>query len=784
MSLLDLDRAVVLTPGDSPRLVSRAATVLVEEVCKRTGIAWPVVEQWPGASRPVIVVGAAQSGFPFRIPAPPTPPGPEGYRVWVDPSRQMVGVVGADARGAFYGVGRLLRNLDLRRGMIRLDEALTISSAPRYPIRGHQLGYRPKNNTYDAWSPEQFDQYIRELALFGANSIEILPPRTDDEPASPLMPVPPLEMMRRLAEMIAGYGLDVWLWYPNMGDDYGDPACRRAELAERAAIFGQLCRVDAVFIPGGDPGHLEPAALFDWAAQVADLLRQHHPRAKIWLSPQASRTGQDWLDQFYAQVQQEPDWLGGIVFAPWVKTPLPELRRIIPRRYPIRRYPDITHSLTCQYPAPNWDVAYALTLCREPINPRPSDFKHIHNVFQDYAVGGITYSEGINDDLNKFVWADQDWDPERPVLETVRDYVRLFIGAEYETILTRGFFALEENWRGPLLVNDGVERTLALWQSVERDAPPELLGNYRFQMGLLRAYYDAYLRRRLLHETELTRQAIDRLRDAATIGASRALLDARTTLGRIQAEPVARTWRARCEALAGALFASVGAQLSVTRYGAISWSRGAFMDGIDIPLSDAPWWAFELERVAQLDDEGERLRAITALVDRPASKRGGIYLNLGASSGLPGVDPGVGWRDDPGYLASALVDFSMRAIARFHLDGPPPRLAWVTCASALYDTPLTLRFDHLPPGAYTLRVVYAHRWAEGMRLTANRRYTIHDHLERRDPPLYEFTIPAGVIRDGALELVWTAPGTRGVSVSELWLIPRLTKANETRLVAK
>ncbi len=43
------------------------------------------------------------------------------------------------------------------------------------------MGYRPKNNTLDAWEPAQFEQYIRELAFFGADSIEILPPRTDDE---------------------------------------------------------------------------------------------------------------------------------------------------------------------------------------------------------------------------------------------------------------------------------------------------------------------------------------------------------------------------------------------------------------------------------------------------------------------------------------------------------------------------------------------------------------------------------------------------------------------------
>ena len=37
---------------------------------------------------------------------------------------------------------------------------------------------------------------------------------------------------------------------------------------------------------------------------------------------------------------------------------LPELRAAVPKRYPIRHYPDITHSRQSQYPVPDWDVAY------------------------------------------------------------------------------------------------------------------------------------------------------------------------------------------------------------------------------------------------------------------------------------------------------------------------------------------------------------------------------------------------------------------------------------------
>ena len=106
----------------------------------------------------------------------------------------------------------------------------------------------------------------------------------------------------------------------------------------------------------------------------------------------------------FALVRTEPSWLGGVVYGPQVRVSLPELRKVLPVRYPIRDYPDITHSLRCQYPVPDWDVAYSLTEGREVINPRPRDESTIFRAFAHQTIGFITYSEGCNDDVNKFVW--------------------------------------------------------------------------------------------------------------------------------------------------------------------------------------------------------------------------------------------------------------------------------------------------------------------------------------------------------------------------------------------
>ena len=85
-----------------------------------------------------------------------------------------------DDRGVLFGAGYLLRHLHMRRQMLELESSLDVTTAPQMPVRGHQLGYRPKTNAYDAWSVPMWDQYIRELAIFGTNTAELIPPRSDD----------------------------------------------------------------------------------------------------------------------------------------------------------------------------------------------------------------------------------------------------------------------------------------------------------------------------------------------------------------------------------------------------------------------------------------------------------------------------------------------------------------------------------------------------------------------------------------------------------------------------
>jgi hypothetical protein len=782
---VDLSKAQIYCPVNDKKTMLRSLEVLQEEVQKRTGIKLAVAKKLPAAGKPVIAIALESdiSKLPqkFRTALNTLPDAQkEGFKLLINKEDNSALIVGKDARGILYGIGRFLRKSEMRKGQLVIATEASISTSPKYPIRGHQLGYRPKTNAYDAFSVAMFDQYIRDIALFGANSIEIVPPRTDDDAVSRHMKLPPQKMIIEQSRIAKEYGMDVWMWYPNMASDYTHADTIKKELKEREEIFSKLPRLDHVFVPGGDPGDLEPDVLFAFMAKEAAVLQKYHPKAKMWVSPQVFRPTQKWFDAFFGHVNKEYPWFGGVVFGPWIKIPVQEIRRLVKPSIPIRNYPDITHNYSSQYPVPQWDLPFAMTLGRESITPRPYDEKLIHNALDEYADGSISYSEGTNDDVNKFVWSDQDWDPEMPVIETLRDYSRLFIGPDFTEGVAQGLIGLERNIKGPLLVNDGIERTLQQWQKMEKDAPLKVLQTARFQMGLIRAYFDAYIHRRMIYENELEKQAKEKLTDIESGFSLTAIKEAREILEQAWKKPILPAYKKKCYDLADSLYKSIGAQLTMDKHGAMS-GRGNFVDLIDMPLNDAPWLLDQLEKIEAISSDQERLTKIHEMLHRTDPGPGGFYDHFGSPESWYRVVQKKTWEEDPGSLQSARIGFGVGLVGEEWVDeikatgfkGQVTPRVWMKQAKTLYNEPLEIVYNDLDPKAvYKMRVSYTGRFRSWMKLTTDDGHVVHELIKTGDKPIYEFDLPHSVTADGKVKFIWNCgEGERGSQVTEIWLIP-------------
>ena len=743
----ELTEAAVFLPDDSENI---AAVVFVEEMEKRTGVKLAVTSQWPKEGT-VFAVNLSETSMP-----------PETYSVGVAPQDgcTVARVVGADKRGMLFGVGKLLRMMDWQNGSATLPIGLNITSAPAYPIRGHQLGYRHTANSYDAWTVPQYDQYIRELAIFGCNAIENIP--AQDDP-SPVMPMPRGEMNIAISQICQRYDMDYWLWTPATFDLH-DQALRAKEIQEHDALYASLPRLDAIFFPGGDPGDNPPQLVMPFLKDLQERLVKHHPKAGMWLSLQGFEPKA--VDDFFQYLDQnKPKWLAGVVAGPQ-SPPIHELRRRLPKQYRLRDYPDVTHTILCQYPIPWWDLPWALTLGREPVIPRPQAFAHIHNWTAPATDGFITYSDGIHDDVNKTVWSVLGWDPNTPVRNILLDYSAFFFGPRVASEAADAIAALETNLNGPLHINGSVDATYHNWLRLDGLAP-SLASNWRWRMHLFRAEYDYFTRHRLLYETALELQANAALAAAPQIGADAAIGMALEILNRAETKPWAPEIRASLEAHGQALFDLIGYQTSVPKYHARNFERGAILDFLDRPLNNRWWLQDQFAEIQKLPSEPEKLARLNLIRTWESPAPGCFYDDIGNIAKMPHVERAESFNIDPEGLKTPNVSFST------HIDEGKSRLRLSSLSHM--DWPKALVYEGLDTNRpYILRLT-----GRGDALPRADAQPLKSSAYSKDLGQFkEFPIPKNLTADGSLRITFDPANEPGINwryssmLTEAWLIPQ------------
>ena len=169
------------------------------------------------------------------------------------------------------------------------------------------------------------------------------------------------------------------------------------------------------------------------------------------------------------------------------------------------------------FPQPDWHYPFAATHGRIAVNPSPQRHGLIAKLnqnasFQQTMVGFGGYSEGANDDVNKAVWSALYLEPDTTPDEIVEHYVSHFFGfsaGSAQGIAAKGLLTgLEKSWLGDAS-NVHVTRTLKLAEQLETHAGPP---NWRLQAHLFRAYFDAYVQARYLHEQQQEAQVLQAVR--------------------------------------------------------------------------------------------------------------------------------------------------------------------------------------------------------------------------------------------------------------------------------
>ena len=178
-----------------------------------------------------------------------------------------------------------------------------------------------------------------------------------------------------MSQICADYGLDVWIWYPGDGRGLRRPEDGRARARRSGArCSSKLPRIDAVFVPGGDPGHTQPEVPHGPAGEAG---RQPPPlpprRPDVGLA--AGLLGRSGSTSSSRSCKPSPPWLGGVVYGPQVRVSLPELRKAVPAQVPDPRLP--RHHPQPALPVPGPRLGRRLLADRRPRGDQPPPARRV-----------------------------------------------------------------------------------------------------------------------------------------------------------------------------------------------------------------------------------------------------------------------------------------------------------------------------------------------------------------------------------------------------------------------
>ncbi len=258
------------------------------------------------------------------------------------------------------------------------------------------------------------------------------------------------------------------------------------------------------------------------------------------------------------------------------------------------------------------------------------------------SIGCGCYSEGVNDDVNKYVWTALHWgnDEKGPLSNASHEtqiqalliqYSSFLVGLTNRSqaeLLAEGILCLESNWHEPLRTSKSVQKSISIFDKIEENLTPLNRKNWRLNLLFLRVCHDAFLYSRLRQETSATASALLAL---STASSSRPLSkvsikSAIVQLSRQYSEPPIFTSSydkdtsslksginvlscsimsstithlyARIISLCALLYEQIGYQTSIG-LGGQHRQRGAYVDMAWVPLGDVQYMKYVLDEIFQ-----------------------------------------------------------------------------------------------------------------------------------------------------------------------------------------
>lgn len=463
----------------------------------------------------------------------------EGFRI--EKKGRQIELSAGDGRGMIYGVGRLLRGIPQTGPLEYFGEIGP--SAPVMKTRG--IYFATHFGNYHNVAPmKETKRYIEDMALFGYNILMVwfdMHHYTGiDDPNAEAM----IERLRTVLAEARAVGMDGGLGvlaneaYSTSPRELravpfpshykveicpSHPEGMKKILEDRAVVLDRFADVvQYAWIWPYDQGGCKCEKCSPWGSngfmkcseQVARLIRKKILGVKIivstWEFGYYFPDDIEWKG-FYEQLSQNPDWLDIVLVEHHGNYPAFVLKNGRPGGFPVVNFPEV--SMNNMTP---WGGFGA--------NTQIVRLEKVWKSARGLLDGGFPYSEGIYEDLNKFLCAQFYWAPTRTADSIVREYVRGYFSREKENAIVEAIDGLDRqmghnvDWGQFAIASDALkhganfsdlpvvyhlnmaksekmDRPFEILESVRASLPESVQKSWRWRLIYCRAGLDAELYR-------------------------------------------------------------------------------------------------------------------------------------------------------------------------------------------------------------------------------------------------------------------------------------------------
>ena len=442
---------------------------------------------------------------------------PESYRITESAARWLI--EGSDTLGLYYGIGKLLHSA-------KWSETDFVPNPPTgvvTPACSFRATYFAIHfyNWYQQAPTDELETYVEEMLLWGYSTIIAVIPTVNMSTMEDALYYKAIDKLKRVFTLTKKFGMKVGLISTiNQGlktapdsvlasfELWPSPSRHRFVCPSKPEGMAYLKNIwknilekfldiglDYYITWPYDEGGCSCPDCRPWGAkgyantciEINKLAKSIYPNIQIivstWLFDTEFYGAQGEYEGLYERLKTDLDWADYIMVDGHGEKPYPAYPITHDVVKPVVNFPEI--SMFGHHP---WGGLGANPLCKH--------FQEIWDSSKHVLGGGMPYSEGIYEDMNKVLFAGYYWNPDKTYAEILKEYVAYEMDAgEWADDLIRMMELIEENYL-PVAFNREPTPAPALEAKRIADAVNEKLCErgkraWRWRILYLRAQIDA-----------------------------------------------------------------------------------------------------------------------------------------------------------------------------------------------------------------------------------------------------------------------------------------------------